>query len=155
MQKSKKRKGVNYSRMHCPYCGSPVIFRSADGIYRSNEKRTMLYVCSRYPLCNSYVRVHKGTKIPVGELANPELRALRRQAHASFDRLYLSGFMSKQDAYLWLSDITCTPLSRAHIGYMGEYNCRLVMEESKKLLDKKKAARISAAGKEARPHEID
>lgn len=149
MHKRKKRKVVNYSRMRCPYCGSPVIYRSADGIYRSNEKDTMLYVCTRYPACNSYVRAHAGTKVPVGELANPELRALRRQAHDTFDRLYLSGLMSKQDAYLWLSDITCTPLSRAHIGFMGEYNCRLVIEESRKLLEKKKFSRIPIPFKEA------
>ena len=43
--------------------------------------------------------------------------------------------MSKQEAYLWLSEITCTPLSRAHIACMREYNCRLIIEESRKLLE--------------------
>ena len=48
-RQSKKRKGINYSKLRCPYCGSSVIYRSADGIYRDNPKHTMLYVCSRYP----------------------------------------------------------------------------------------------------------
>ena len=30
--------------MRCPYCGSPVIYRSADGIYHDNSKKQ----CSMY-----------------------------------------------------------------------------------------------------------
>ena len=110
MKKSKQRKAAYYNRMRCPYCGSPVIFRSSEGIIKGNPKKVKLYVCLRYPACNAYVRVHEGTRIPVGELATPELRSLRRQAHLYFDQLYLSGLMSKQVAYQWLSDVTCTGL---------------------------------------------
>ena len=38
----KKRKGFNASSMRCPYCGSTVVYRSADGIYHENKKGTML-----------------------------------------------------------------------------------------------------------------
>lgn len=65
----KRRKGFNQSTVRCPYCGSPAVLRSADGIYRDNSKNTMLYVCKNYPACDSYVRVHTGTNIPVGSLA--------------------------------------------------------------------------------------
>ena len=64
----KRRKGFNQSSVRCPYCGSPAVLRSADGIYRDNSKNTMLYVCKNYPACDSYVRVHTGTNIPVGVL---------------------------------------------------------------------------------------
>ena len=57
----KRRKGFNQSTVRCPYCGSPAVLRSADGIYRDNSKNTMLYVCKNYPACDSYVRVHTGT----------------------------------------------------------------------------------------------
>ena len=134
-QTKKKRKGLDVSRMRCPYCGSPVIYRSADGIYHDNSKGTMLYVCSHYPECDAYVRVHVGTNIPVGTLANHELRTLRRTAHHYFDQLYQSGMMSKQDAYQRLADLICAPLSEAHIGYLGEYYCKQVIEESRKLLE--------------------
>lgn len=50
----------------CPYCGSVAILRSAEGIYHSHSKDTMLYVCKKYPICDSYVRVHPGTSIPMG-----------------------------------------------------------------------------------------
>lgn len=98
----------------------------------------MLYVCSRYPACDSYVRVHPGTKIPVGTMANRELRALRNDAHRSFDQLHKKGLMSKEDAYHWLAAILAAPLGQAHIGYLGEYYCRQVIDESKKVLDSQK-----------------
>ena len=139
MNKKKKRKGFNRSSMRCPYCGSPVIYRSADGIYRDNSRGTMLYVCSHYPGGDAYVRVHTGTNIPVGSMANHELRTLRRTAHHYFDQLYESGYMSKQDAYQWLADLIMVPLSEAHIGYLGEYYCKQVIEESRKLLERQKA----------------
>ena len=139
MNKKKKRKGFDRGGMRCPYCGSPVVYRSADGIYRDNSKGTMLYVCSRYPECDSYVRAHTGTNIPVGSMANHELRTLRRTAHHYFDQLYESGYMSKQDAYQWLADLIVAPLSEAHIGYLGEYYCKQVIEESRKLLEQQKA----------------
>ncbi len=132
--KSRKRKNMRARNMRCPYCGSPVIYRSAEGIYHDNGKDIMLYVCSRYPKCDAYVRVHAGTNIPVGSLANPELRARRRMAHHHFDRLYQSGMMSKADAYQWLADLISAPLSEAHIGHLGEHYCNLVIVESKKLL---------------------
>lgn len=137
MKNKKKRKGVNNTQIRCPYCGSPAILRSADGIYRDNNKNTMLYVCKNYPECDAYVRVHTGTTIPVGSLANHELRTLRRTAHQYFDQLYLSGMMSKQDAYQWLADLLSAPLSKAHIGYLGEYYCKVVIEESRKMLQKR------------------
>lgn len=134
----KKRKGFNASSMRCPYCGGTVVYRSADGIYHDNSKGMMLYVCSNYPECDSYVRVHAGTNIPVGSLANHELRSLRRTAHHYFDQLHESGFMSKQDAYQWLADLMCAPLSEAHIGHLGEYYCKQVIEESRKILNRNK-----------------
>lgn len=135
-KQNKKRKGFQAGSMRCPYCGSPVIYRSADGIYHDNSNNTMLYVCRRYPECDAYVRVHAGTNIPVGSLANHELRTLRRTAHHYFDQLYQSGMMSKQDAYQWLADLICAPLSQAHIGYLGDYYCKQVIEESRRLLEK-------------------
>ena len=84
------------------------------------------------------VGLYPGTNIPVGTLANRELRTLRNQAHHYFDQLYLSGLMSKQDAYLWLAGLLQVPLSKAHIGFLGEYYCNEVIAESKKLLERRR-----------------
>ena len=141
LTKQKRRKGMNLINQRCPYCGAPVVYRSADGIYKENSNRVMLYVCSNYPKCDAYVRVHAGTRIPVGTLANQELRALRRTAHKHFGRLYQCGIMSKEDAYRWLADLVCAPLSEAHIGYLGEYYCSLVIERSRALLENRDRAK--------------
>jgi len=122
----------------CPYCGSSIQLRSADGIYRENSRDTMLYVCSKYPACDAYVRILPGTKTPVGSLANGSLRALRREAHQYFDRLYQTGIMSRKEAYEWLAGMLQMPISQTHIGYLGEYYCQRVIEESKRILDNRR-----------------
>lgn len=144
-QKHKKKSRVlKQPAPRCPYCGSSVTLRSADGIYRENSRGVMLYVCSNYPKCDSYVRVHEGTTIPVGTLANGELRALRKEAHDAFNRLYYSGYMTRDGAYEWLASLLQSPRSQAHIGNLGEYYCRQVIEESKKLMANRK---IGSRGK--------
>ena len=55
-----------------------------------------------------------------------------------FDQLYLTGLMTKDAAYQWLSDLLCTPPSEAHIGHLGEYYCKKVIAASKKLLEQRK-----------------
>ena len=142
--KKNKRKGTilpGTKSNRCPYCGSTIVLRSADGIYKDNSSSTMLYTCSKYPECDAYVRVLPGTKTPVGSLANGNLRLLRREAHQHFDRLHLSGIMSRQDAYAWLAGILNAPLSQAHIGYLSEYYCQQVIEESKRLMENRRNAR--------------
>ena len=134
MKQKKKRKGLSRDIMYCPYCGGRTELRSADGIYHENHKGTMLYVCKNYPHCDTYVRVCPGTMLPIGTLANGRLRALRTEAHRYFNQLYERGIMTKREAYEWLSHMIGLPLSKTHIGLMGEYYCELVIEESKKLL---------------------
>jgi len=122
----------------CPYCGSPAILRSADGIYKNNSAGAMLYVCSKYPACDSYVRVIPGTKTPAGSLANTALRALRIETHRYFDLLFQTGIMSRNEAYEWLACMLQMPLSQTHIGNLGEYYCRRVIEETKRLIENRK-----------------
>ena len=102
----------------------------------SNSKRTMLYVCTNYPVCDAYVRVKPGTREPVGTMADGKLRSLRHSAHHYFDKIYKSGLMTKEEAYRWLAYIIAAPMSEAHIGKLGEYYCNLVIDESKKLLSR-------------------
>lgn len=146
MKNKKKKKNTGYSPMRCPYCGSKVVYRSADGIYHDNSRGTMLYVCSKYPECDAYVRVHEGTNIPVGTMADYKLRTLRRTAHYYFNQLYKTGAMSKQAAYQWLAYVICAPLSQAHIGYLGEYYCQQVVEKSRQLLEDKNSNKFKSFG---------
>ncbi len=128
MKKQKKKK--DFSSMRCPYCGSTVIFRSAEGIYSKPYDDALLCVCSRYPECDAYVKCHPGTRIPMGQLADKKLRSLRQQAHRSFNKLFESGLMTRKDAYEWLSDRMMLPAGMTHIGELGEYYCNEVIRES-------------------------
>ncbi len=132
-KKSKKKHVVNYAP-RCPYCGSTTVFRSATGIYQENTDDVMLYVCKNYPTCDAYIRVQKGTAIPIGEMANGKLRALRKDAHRLFDQLHLKGYMSKRTAYGWLSSTLGVSCDQAHIGQLSELRCELVIREAKKQL---------------------
>lgn len=134
MKHKSKRKGISNQAPRCPYCGNHTVLRSADGIYRDNSRNEMLYVCKNYPACDAYVRVQKGSRIPLGVMANRALRELRAEAHRHFDKLHKQGYMSKPDAYEWLSGILGVPLREAHIGYLGELSCKLVIRESKRQL---------------------
>lgn len=133
MRKNKK-KGNNPSKMRCPYCGAPMILRSADGIYKDNSQHNTLYVCRNYPECDTYVRTRPGTAQPLGTPANRELRALRIQAHRCFDAIHQNGYMTKKDAYVWLAALLQAPQSQAHIGFLSEYSCRKVIDESTRML---------------------
>ena len=79
MSKQRHKKVIRPEK--CPCCGSPVVLRSADGIYKSNPHHVQLYVCSKYPVCDAYVRVIPGTTIPLGTMADKQLRYLRKRAH--------------------------------------------------------------------------
>ncbi len=134
----KKKKTFNPSTIRCCYCGASVTLRSAEGIIPEFKPGTMLYVCRNYPACDSYVKVHPGTKLPMGSLANKELRTLRRKAHFHFDQLYSTGLMSREEAYEWLAAQLMLPMEKAHIGQLGPYYCQQVIDESKKLLQAQK-----------------
>lgn len=128
------RRNPNQKRVRC-HCGSVAILRSADGICRPHRPGAMAYVCSNYPVCNSFVMAHPGSLEPMGSLADPKLRRLRYEAHQEFDQLYKTGLMTRKEAYHWLAYIVQAPMSHAHIGHLGEYYCKVVIEESKKLLN--------------------
>lgn len=130
-KKKKKRK----AEMRCPFCGGPIVFRSAEGIYRDNRKNVMLYVCSHYPECDSYVRADPVTKKPIGTMADRTLRELRNAAHHCFDQLYKKEYMTKAEAYMWLSQKLALPLSETHIGLFGTYYCETVIRECKKFME--------------------
>lgn len=119
------------------HCGRPAVLRSAEGICKTHRPGAMVYVCSDYPACNSFVMAHSDTLAPMGSLAGPELRWLRYEAHQEFDRLYKTGLMTRNEAYRWLAYIVQAPMSHAHIGHLGEYYCKVVIQESRKLLSQR------------------
>lgn len=110
--------------VHCPYCGAKATLRPASAVYGDAAKTDgYLYVCDRYPQCDAYVGAHQGTKLPMGTLANGDLRNKRIQAHKAFDWLWKSGLMSKQQAYIWMQAKLGLDSQQAHIAKFSEYMC--------------------------------
>lgn len=67
--------------------------------------------------------------------APPNIRLLRRAAHASFDRLWESGRMSRGRAYRWLARQLGIPEREAHMGVMTDPDLlRRVVEVCDELL---------------------
>lgn len=106
----------------------------ASYVYGSKSKGGKVYVCSRYPECNSYVGVHPGTNIAKGTLADKQLRFKRIQAHQTFDQIWKNHILSKSDAYRWIADKFCLTAKEAHIGEFDLYMCEQLICESMKIL---------------------
>lgn len=118
------------ANLKCPYCGSRALLRPASVIYgkRATDPTAPYYVCPHYPSCDSYVAAHKSSRLPMGTLANAELRHKRIQAHAAFNRLWESGLMSKRQAYLWLQAKLGLSEQEAHIGKFSMFRCEQVIQ---------------------------
>lgn len=71
----------------CPYCGYEAKFANSNRVYNGKSYGN-IWLCSQYPKCDAYVGVHEGTLEPLGRMANPELRAAKKAAHAAFDRMW-------------------------------------------------------------------
>ncbi|KAF6578311.1 hypothetical protein G9G54_13625 [Paenibacillus sp. EKM212P] len=104
----------------CNYCGSQVICVSTKEFY-GRDYGGNIWKCTS---CDAYVGTHKGSKVPLGTLANKELRQLRNQAHALFDPYWRKGRMSRHGAYRKLSEFMNLPKAETHIGMFDVDKCR-------------------------------
>lgn len=114
----------------CPYCGSQAYLQPAKVVYgdRTRDPAAKVYVCARYPACDSYVSAYRATLLPMGTLANRPLRRKRIMAHDALDRLCAAGYMTKTEAYHWLQVQMGLPESEAHIAKFSELRCQQVFD---------------------------
>ena len=110
----------------CPYCRARSILVNSTIIY--GKDYGMIYLCSNYPECDSFVGVHEGTDKPKGTLANTELRNLRKECHQKFDKLWQDGdhCLDRKEAYEWLSKMM--NMKEAHIGEFGLEDCHKLLK---------------------------
>ncbi len=132
--------------MICPYCSSNATLQDNKRIYGKSLGRS--YICDKYPACDSYVGVHRSTGVPVGTIANKELRVWRMLAHKAFDKLWVSHSKRKKgknkngkrwkpdtkqstdrsSAYKWLASKMRLDISDCHIGMFTVEQCGRVVE---------------------------
>lgn len=106
----------------CGYCGCPASLVSGDQIFGTGRFSDKLFwLC---PTCDAYVGCHHRSQKPLGTLAQRDLRAARKQAHATFDPVWKSGRTSRNAAYAWLAERLEIPLDECHIGMFDEATCR-------------------------------
>ncbi len=115
------------TNIKCPYCGARAYLRPASIVRKYAPPEDEVYVCARYPACDAYVSAHRGSHLPMGTLADKQLREKRRQAHLAMNRLWEKGFMSRKEAYRWLQVQLGLPEEDAHIGNFSEYRCEQVV----------------------------
>ena len=111
-------------QIRCPYCGAKATLRPSSAVYGNAAKTDgYLYVCDRYPKCDAYVAAHRKSRLPMGTLANGDLRHKRIEAHKAFDWMWRSGLMSKRQAYRWMQAKLGLNEKQAHIAKFSEYMC--------------------------------
>jgi DNA-directed RNA polymerase subunit RPC12/RpoP len=119
----------------CEYCGGKVIFTDSAVIY--GKSYGDIYLCTN---CNAYVGVHKGSKRPLGTLANTVLRFKRKEAHDTFDDIWKKEGLTRSEAYAWLEREMNLPKHLAHIGHFNVEQCDKVIRLCRERKNEKELA---------------
>ncbi|MDP4546524.1 zinc-finger-containing protein [Marinobacter sp. MDS2] len=110
----------------CRYCGPevPVLIEHHSVVYggRSYGDWPYVYRCLH---CRAYVGLHPHTDLPLGTLADEELRKARKQNKAIFNRLMAQAVLSRSEAYQWLAEAMSIPVGECHWGWFEIEQCEL------------------------------
>lgn len=128
-----------YNGLKCPYCDAYTDLINSKEIY--GEDYGLMYICRP---CKAHVGVHSGTDQALGALAKKTLRELRHEAHKWFDPLWrkrmqisnLSVKSARAKAYRWMSELLEIDPVEAHIGFLNDKQCKILIDECKKYYNK-------------------
>lgn len=135
----------------CPYCGATSRLVTGLDVYpgRRDLWAKRFYKC---PACvDVWVGCHPpatpgkgggqgdGT-VPLGRLADAELRSAKQAAHAAFDPLWRGHGMRRREAYAWLAKELGIKPREAHIGLFDPAQCRAVLAAVERFHQQKAAA---------------
>jgi hypothetical protein len=126
----------------CPYCKDKTTYTTEQAIYGRKYKGRKMICCVNFPQCDSYVGCHED-ETALGRLANQKLRACKKIAHDSFDKIWKENLKSRSDLYEDLSIFLKLPKELTHIGMFQEKTCYKVANWSKKLYLKLKEKEYS------------
>ena len=116
----------------CPYCGKHAEYVDSKDIYGISYG--MIYLCRD---CCAYVGCHRGSKRPLGQLADADTRKWRHRAHSCFDWLWRKHYFSRGGAYRWLAEQMGLDVKLTHIGMFDVEQCQKVITVSRKYLTDK------------------
>lgn len=109
--------------MNCPYCNQPAQWVPNEEVY--GKRYGKFYMCWFCKPCRAYVGCHNNTKIPLGTMANVELRGWRVKVHNYIDPLWKGGKISRKKVYQILKDRFGKDI---HIGESDIETCKRILE---------------------------
>lgn len=121
----------------CPYCKADAqLIMSTAELYNGRDFGAA-WICRP---CDAWIGVHKNSPrfMPLGRLANAELRKAKQAAHAMFDNLWqrkasrdkktVKKSNARSDGYHWLAEQLGIPFEKCHIGMFDVETCKRVVE---------------------------
>lgn len=108
----------------CQYCGQPCAYLPTSIPIYGTDYGPM-YQCQP---CGAYVGCHPDTDIPLGHVANAELRDRRKAVKAIFNPLWQRGpkmgrAQRRSWCYAWLARKMEIPPDDCHVGHFGIKEC--------------------------------
>ena len=100
----------------CPYCGGPVRLVKNCEIYRGRAYGAWPYAYWCQP-CDAFVGLHPETDLPLGTLADRELREARKDAKRLWQRVASIEGLDRKAAYAWLAERMGIPARECHFGH--------------------------------------
>ncbi len=119
----------------CPYCkGWAALLLNSAELYNGRNYGAV-WICRP---CEAWVGVHANSPryLPLGRLADAELRKAKAAVHATFDPLWQRKLIrtpgvkkrARGDGYQWLADQLGIPFEQCHIGMFDIETCKRVVE---------------------------
>ena len=118
--------------VECPYCHQKAELVGGAKIYphRADLYRLKFWLCEP---CKAYVGCHQASRhnkfnptVPLGRLADGQLRKAKSAAHLTFDRIWKEGYKTRTDAYAWLAAQLEIKVENCHIGEFDVDMCNKV-----------------------------
>lgn len=119
----------------CPHCGDNVHIEPNSNIYgKSYGEWPWAYVCEDDE-CDSYVGMHPYTDIPLGTLANKQIREARKQAKSRFHFYMNENGLSRTQAYQKLAECMHIDVNECHFGWFDVSQCQQAENYLNELID--------------------
>jgi hypothetical protein len=119
-----KIKGViqHYNlRKNCQYCHSNNIkIMTQTEFYGREYNGAKMYVCQK---CGARAGCHKGTEIPLGCLADDELRKLRKEIHDIIDTMW----KTREERTILYKKLSEKYGDKFHVGFLKNEQARWVL----------------------------
>lgn len=119
----------------CPYCQRSAKFVPGSVVHpdKTAELNRNFWHCAP---CDAYVSAKPLTNEPLGRLANAELRAAKREAHAAMDAVMGGRIRGnkrkakrvKDKAFAWLAEQMGIPFAQSCIGLFDVELCNRAVE---------------------------